>query len=65
MIGGQESEGIDCCHGEHTHRGEHTYPPRLLYPPPHQKPGRRGSNLATEIQRGGGYEVPGEFEISS
>ena len=59
MIGGQESEEIDCCHSEDTH------PPRLLYPPPHQKPGRRGSNLATEIQRGGGYEVPGEFEISS
>ena len=65
MIGGQESEGIDCCRGEDTRRGEHTHPPHLLYPPPHQKPGRRGSNLVTEIQRGGGYEVPGEFEISS
>ena len=60
MIGGQESKGTDCRCGE-----DRAHLPRLLYPPPHQKPGRRGSNLAIEIQRGGGYEVPGEFEISS
>jgi len=59
MISGQGSEvgsaredGID--------------PPRLLYPPPHRKPpGRRGSNLVTEIRRRGGHAVPDEFEIVS
>lgn len=52
MISGQESEGIVCC------RDDTDLPlPPLLYRP-HQKPGWEGSNLAIEIQTGGGHEVP-------
>jgi hypothetical protein len=58
MISGQESEGVVCCCDDHIDL------PHLLYPPPHQKPGRKGSNLAIEIQRGGGREVPDEFVLS-
>lgn len=45
MISGQGSEGFGVA------RDDGIDPPRLLYPPPHRKPGRWGSNLATEVRR--------------
>jgi len=57
MISAQESEEIVC-----RLRGDDIDPP-LLYPPHHQKTERRGSNLAIEVQRGGGCEVPDESNI--